>query len=207
MIRHLATLTVLSSVVLGVGCRSPQAHFYMLSATAARATIASSLSIAVGPVSVPVVVDRPEIVVSTSPNEVWPDDFNRWASPIRDSLSRAVAENLAAILGTSRVSLFPQTLSPEADYRVAIDVRRFESTPGKTANLDALWTVRRKDGTTQTGRTDVTEEVHGNNYGALAAAHSRGIERLSQDIAQGIGALQASDADRPRKTDAVQASH
>jgi uncharacterized protein len=207
MTHHLAALTVLTSVVLGASCRSPQSHFYTLSATATPTTIASSLSIAVGPVSVPAVVNRPEIVVSTGPNEVWPDDFNRWASPLQDNLSRAVAENLVAILGTPRVSLFPQTLSSGADYRVAVEVRRFESTPGKTAILDAFWIVRRKDGNTQTGRTEVTEEVHGNNYDALAAAHSRAVTKLSQDIAQAVGALHVSDLGLPRNTDAIQSSH
>ena len=207
MTHRLAALTVLTCVVLGASCRSPQSHFYTLNATAAPTTIASSLSIAVGPVSVPAVVDRPEIVVSTGPNEVWPDDFNRWASPLQDNLSRAVAENLVALLGTPHVSLFPQSVSWGADYRVAIDVLRFESTPGKTAILDASWIVRRKDGNTQTGRTEVTEEVHGNNYDALAAAHSRAVTKLSQDIAQAVGALHASDPDLPRNTDAVQSSH
>ena len=207
MTHHLAALTVLISVVLGASCRSPQSHFYTLSATATSTTIASSLSIAVGPVSVPAVVNRPEIVVSRGPNEVWPDDFNRWASPLQDNLSRAVAENIVAILGTPRVSLFPQTLSSGADYRVAIEVRRFESTPGKTAFLDAFWIVRRKDGNTQTGRTEVTEEVHGNNYDALAAAHSRAVTKLSQDIAQAVGALHASDLDLPHNTDTIQSSH
>ena len=207
MTRQLAALTVLSCAVLGASCRSPQAHFYTLSATATPTTMASSLSVAVGPVSVPAVVDRPEFVVSTGPNEVWLDEFNRWASPLRDNLARAVAENLVAILGTHRVSLFPQTSSSGADYRVTIEVRRFVSTPGKTAMLDASWIVRRKDGNTQAGRTDVTEEVHGNNYDALAAAHSRAVTKLSQDIAQAIGALRASDSDLPRNTDAIPSSH
>lgn len=207
MTNHLAALTVLSCVLLEASCSSPRSHFYTLRATATPTTIASNLSIAVGPVSVPAVVDRPEIVVSTGPNEVWPDDFNRWASPLQDNLSGAVAENLVAILGTSRVSLFPQTSSSGADYRVAIEVRRFESTPGKTAILDASWIVRRKDGNIQTGRTDVTEEVHGNNYDALAAAHSRAVTKLSQDIAQAVGALHASDSDLERNTDAIPSSH
>jgi uncharacterized protein len=98
-------------------------------------------------------------------------------------------------------------LSSGADYRVAIEVRRFESTPGKTAILDALWIVRRKDGNTQTGRLEATEEVHGNNYDALAAAHSRAVTKLSQDIAQAVGTLHASELDLPRNADAIQASH
>jgi len=138
----------------------------------------------VGPVSVPAAVDRPQIVVSTSANQVTVDDFNRWASPLQDNLARVVAENLVALLGTPRVTLFPQTLGAEADYRVQIEIRNFESVPGKSAALDAVWTVRRtRDGKTETGRTSAREVVDGNGYEALAAAHSRGVARLSRDIA------------------------
>ena len=102
------------------------------------------------------------------------DEFNRWASPLQNNISRVVAENLVALLGTPRVTLFPQTLSADADYRVAIEVQRFESAPGEAATLDAVWTVRRtKDGKSQTGRTTVREAASDKSYDALAAAHSR----------------------------------
>jgi uncharacterized lipoprotein YmbA len=178
-------------VSLATGCGStPPARFYTLSATPSPAAASSSLSVAVGPVSVPGAVDRPEIVVRTSANEVRLDEFNRWAAPLQEDLSRVIAENLVAMLGTPRVTLFPQTLSADADYRVAIEVQRFESAPGKAATLDAVWIVRRaKDGKAQTGRTAVRETVQDNGYDALAAAHSRAAARLSQDIADAIRAL------------------
>ncbi len=104
-----------------------------------------------------------------------------------------VAENLVALLGSPRVTLFPQTLNADVDYRVQIEIRNFESAPGKSASLDAVWTVRRtKDGKTETGRTGAREKVDGDGYEALAAAHSRGVARLSQDIADVVRAL-----DRP----------
>ena len=104
-----------------------------------------------------------------------------------------VAENLVAMLGTPRVTLFPQTLSADADYRVAIEVQSFESAPGEAATLDAVWTVRRtKDGKTQTGRTTVREAAPEKGYDALAAAHSRARRALSQDIADAVRALDRS---------------
>lgn len=180
-------------VGLAAGCSTPPpSRFYTLAATATSTSAPqpSTLVIAVGPVTVPSVVDRPEFVVSTGPNEVRLDDFNRWASPLQDGLSRAIAENLVAILGTPRVVRFPQTLATEPDYRVAVEVRTFESTPGKSTALDAVWTVRRaKDGKTSTGRTSARESVSESGYDALAAAHSRAVARLSEDIANATLAL------------------
>ena len=168
-------------------------RFYTLNAANAPAAASSTLSIVVGPVSVPAVVDRPQIVVTTGPNQVRPEEFNRWAAPLQNNISRVVAENLVAMLGTPRVILFSQTLGGDVDYRAAIEVQRFESIPGEAATLDAVWTVSRtKDGKSQTGRTTVRETVQGNGYDALAAAHSRGLARLSREIADSVLTLERS---------------
>lgn len=181
-----------AAIGLAAGCgTSPPSRFYTLGPTAAPASSTSTLVVAVGPVTIPAVVDRPEFVVNTGPNEVKIDDFNRWASPLQDNLTRAIADNLSALLGTSRVIRFPQPIAVEPDYRVVVEVRTFESTPGDAATLDAVWTVRRsKDGRTQTGRTTAREPVADKGYDALAAAHSRAAARASKDIADAIVALQ-----------------
>jgi uncharacterized protein len=97
------------------------------------------------------------------------------------------------MLGTPRVTLSAQTLSADADYRAAIDVQNFQSAPAEAATLDAVWTVRRmKDGKAETGRTTARETVQEKGYDALAAAHSRAVARLSQDIAAAVRALDRS---------------
>ena len=51
---------------------------------------------------------------------------------------------------------------------------------------------RSKDGKSETGRTTVREPAPQNGYDALAAAHSRAVARLSQDIAEAVRALDRS---------------
>jgi uncharacterized lipoprotein YmbA len=119
------------------------------------------------------------------------DEFNQWAAPLQNNISRALADNLMALLGTPRVSLFPQTLTVDVEYRVALEVQRFESALGEAATLDAVWSVRRsKDGKTETGRTTAREAIQEQGFDALAAAHSRAVARLSRDIADALRALE-----------------
>ena len=185
-------LAIALALVAGCGTTTPS-RFYTLSATATPTAARSTLQVAVGPVTVPAVVDRPEFVVSNGRNEVRLDEFNRWAAPLQDSLSSVVAENLAAILGTPQVVRFPQALATDPDYRVVVEVRSFESMPGTGTALDAVWTIRRaKDGKSSTGRTSAREAVAQGGYDALAAAHSRSVARLSQDIADALGVLERS---------------
>jgi uncharacterized lipoprotein YmbA len=176
-----------------VACgKSATARFYMLTPTATAASAApASVAVVVGPVSVPASVDRPQFVVQTSPNSVTLDEFNRWASPLADNIARVVASDLATMLGTSHVAVAPATGFP-SEYRVVIDVQRFESTPGTSVVVEALWTVRKAGGQSQSGRTVATEAVSEATFDAVAAAHSRALATLSNDIA---GAIRA-EADR-----------
>jgi len=192
MRRRAALVLCCAVAALAAGCgTSPPARFYTLSSSTAPPAAPSTVFIAVGPVTIPAVVDRPEIVVSIGQNELRIDEFNRWASPLQDGIARAVAENLVVMLGTQRVILYPQQLATDPEYRVAVEIRTFESAPGNGIRLDAVWTLRRaKDGKTETGRTSVRESVADSNYDALAAAHSRAVAKLSQDIADAVRTLQ-----------------
>ena len=194
MHRLVTIAAVLTFTAFVAGCAStPASRFYTLNAAGGPGATSSNLSIAVGPVSVPAVVDRPQIVVSAGPNQVRMEEFNRWAAPLQNNIARVVADNLVLMLGTPRVTLSAQTLSADTDYRAAIDVQRFESTPGEAAILDAVWTVRRtKDSKAETGRTTLREIVQEKSYDALAAAHSRALARLSRDIADAVRALEGS---------------
>jgi uncharacterized lipoprotein YmbA len=189
-ILFVAALTVI--VASATGCRSPSSHFYTLTPAPAGGTAAAPLDIGVvvGPVSIPAIVDTPQIVVSTGPNTVAQDEFNRWASPLQNNIARVVAENLVAMLGTGRVTLLQDGGQAKSDYQVAIGVQGFESMPGEAATLNAVWTVRRvKDDKSKTGRSNLHEPAQQKGYDALVAAHSRALARLSQDIADAIRAL------------------
>jgi uncharacterized lipoprotein YmbA len=204
-LRQLLSLSALA--VLAPSCAStPTSYFYTLNALAAPGPKPSNVSIVVVCSSVPAEVDRPQWVLSTGANEVRIDDFNRWASPLQDAIARVTAENLATLLATPRVSAFPQMVA-ETDYRVTIEVQRFESRLGDSITFDAVWMLRRsKDGNAELRRTTVRESALRNSYSELAAAHSRALLRLSTDIAKeisaSIGASAGSSNNWPRRSEA-----
>ena len=185
---RLISIAFIAMAANGCGTSKP-AQFYTLDSTAvADGAPATHTAVMVGPVTIPASVDQPEFVVQVASNRVEVEEFNRWAAPLNDGIARAVAGDLAVLLGTPDVATAPMANFNPA-YWVTINVQRFESTPNQSALLEAVWAVRKTaGGETRSGRTVAREAVQGGGFDALAAAHSRALARMSGDIAAAIRA-------------------
>jgi uncharacterized protein len=190
----LISIAFIAVTAAGCGTSAP-ARFYTLDSTAVvDGAPATHTAVMVGPVTVPASVDQPEFVVQVASNRVEVEEFNRWAAPLNDGIARAVAGDLAVLLGTPDVATAPMA-NFNPGYWVTIDVQRFESTRNEAALLEAVWAVRKTaGGGTRSGRTVAREAVQGEGFDALAAAHSRALARMSGDIA---AAIRAEAGSRP----------
>jgi uncharacterized lipoprotein YmbA len=194
MIRSLTVgmLAVCLAVALAGCSRSPRVTFYTLEPGAQVETAAAATAIptvAVGPVTLPEVVDRPQLVVRVSANRVDILETHRWAEPLKSEIPRLIAENLGRLLGSSRVSSYLQHAGADADYRVLVDIQRFESSPGEAVTVEAVWSLRRAaGGAPKTGRSLVREPVGAEGYDPLVAAYGRALLAVSHDLARAIRA-------------------
>src|SRR6202167_5182534 len=139
MARRIAQLiSIALAAVVAVGCSTAPSKFYSLSSTsAADGTPPTAVAVMVGPVTIPASVDQPEFVVQVAANRVEVDEFNRWVAPLSDGIARAVAGDLVVLLGTPEVATAGlANFSP--DYRVTIDVQRFDSIQGDAAVIQAM---------------------------------------------------------------------
>ena len=148
-------------------------------------------AIGVGPVRIPEYLNRPQIVTRKSAIELYLDEFNKWAEPLEDNFTRVLTENLANILGTDPVAIFPFRGSLSVDYRVTVDVIRFDGMLGKDITLIARWSIfgKEHDELLSIRRSVYTEPAGKNNYQTFIQAKSRAIEKLSRDIAAAIKEL------------------
>lgn len=177
------------------GCgTTPTANFYTLGQAVAPVhnDNKASYSVAIGAVTLPQAVDRPQIVTRAGENQVAFDDFERWAGPLKDEIARAIAGNLTQLLEGASVFSYPQSARVEADYKVLVDVQRFDSTLGDASSIEVLWQVRPAKGESRNGRSTVRESTGGAGYDALVSAHSRAFAAVSRDIANALRAASAS---------------
>jgi uncharacterized lipoprotein YmbA len=191
MRRRRALIMLAGAAALAGGCSSPDPVFYTLRADPAPARSGtSSISIVVGPVTLPEAVDRPQLVTSTGENRVEIQEFHRWAQPLKSEIPRVVAAQLGRQLGTANTGVLSDVAISEPDYRVLIDVQRFDSRRGEAATVEALWTVRARSGGTRTGHTRAQERVADASYEAMVAAQGRALGAVSTEIGNAIEALQ-----------------
>jgi uncharacterized protein len=157
---------------------------------AAPALEPRSTSVSVGPVRIAEVIDRPQIVLRVAENRVRIVDGHRWAEPLKRAIPVVLVQNLARQLPAAKVAVHGEYASRDAELRVQLDVRRFESMPGEAVVLEGIWSVRRvADGAMRTGSFALREPLAGAGYEAIVAAHEQTLARLSESLADAAGEL------------------
>jgi len=190
-------LAAVLAATLG-GCASAPTHFYTLQHDApppAGAAPASSapFQIEVLPVAVPPQVDQAEFLVRQSDQRVAVLDNERWAAPLAAELRGAFAADLVAALGTRDVYGLPRPPAV-AVYRIAIDVRVFDSWTGRHARIQSDWSVRGNTEAALVTCTSTASEDVGADYDALVQGHQREIAQISGDIAATVRGIAGGGA-------------
>jgi uncharacterized lipoprotein YmbA len=172
----------------------PPTHFHSLMPTdiAARpgAPAASGVVVRLEPIRVPAQVDQPQWLVQLSDDSMAVLEQERWASPLRDELQQALMEELI-VQGAIDARTQP---APTAVARVAIDVRRFDSLPGREARIQGSWTITGSDARNASRCEWLIREPAAGSFAALAAAHRRAVSRLGAAIGQALGRMRGGEA-------------
>jgi uncharacterized lipoprotein YmbA len=187
---------VLSLLVAGcIGGPTRPSTFYVLSAeeappVAGRTSPAPPLSIGLGPIDLPELLDRPQIVTRPDPNRIDLAEYDRWGGDLSGDLSRVLAQNLMDRLNTDAVLLHPWSSRRELDFEITIRFFRFDGVLDRAAELEGVWRlVDGREGCEHAGRRfHIQEPVPGSGYAGLVTAISRAVARLSDDMAVAVAA-------------------
>jgi hypothetical protein len=178
------------------GCLGgPPTHFYVLtplpaSDTPTAAAPGPPLALGLYPVTLPAVLDRPQIVTRIGDNGIGLAEFDQWGAPLTAQVTAVLAQNLSRLLPTARVAVFPWTGTGPPDLVLTVAVLQWDAVLGQACVLTARWTLVGAGGKEPKATGLATHrEATGDTYATLAAAESRLVAALGQDIATGITAL------------------
>ena len=192
---HVAIMICWLALAGCLGGPSGPTNFYMLSplspsqAGTAAATAEGRIRIGLATVVVPEYLNRNEIVFNLDNTVYQLAEFNQWAEPLNENLTRVLAENLTNLLREDSIDVFlASDSSIPADYRLEVDVLRLDGNLGGQAALISQWVLleAEEDELVLMRRSKYQESAADNTYKELVLAKSRTIETLSREIAAAI---------------------
>lgn len=190
------TLRLIILIIGLTACATtPPTRFYLLEAisppTAVQADGAKKYSIGLGPVSIPALLDRKQIVTRSDQNTVQIAELHQWAEPLRDNIARVLTQNLTVLQTHNVIRSYPWSAYGPVNYRVIIDIDRFDTQPGRSANLKARWAIRdEKTGTIATNeQTGIELPLADSSYPATAESLSVMLYELSKMLSLALDRL------------------
>jgi len=192
---HLAIMILWPALAGCLGGPSAPTNFYMLNvlspspAGTSAASAEGRIRIGLATVVVAEYLNRNEIVVNLDNTVYRLAEFNQWAEPLNDNLTRVLAENLTNLLRNDLIDVFlASDSSIPSDYRLEVDVIRLDGNLGDQVTLVAQWALLEgeEDDLILMRRSEYQEPTADNTYKGLVMAKSRTIEKLSRDLAVAI---------------------
>ncbi len=185
-IRKRLWMITIALLVLAGCATTPPPTFYQLSETASTqlSGLQRGLAVGVGPINVAPYLDRPQIVIRGPGHKLELSEFNRWVEPLTDSISRVIIIRLSNELQSTRVFKVPRrNKTIPLEFRVEIDIARFDGELSGDALLAARWTLYgRQNNALVTKVSIISESSGGEGFDLLIAAQNRALQNLSQEI-------------------------
>ena len=182
---------LICSLMILSGClgRSPTPSLYTLEAMPAAPTakkeLGASLSLGIRQLTLPAIIQRPQIVL-VEEERVVALELHRWSAPLETTMTLVLSEDLQGLLKTSSVLGYPWPTVFKPDYSLSISVSRFDGLPGGEVVLSGIYFLEGSDAAKNllTDRFHIVEKVNGSDYAALVRGHSAALSRLAQQIAE-----------------------
>jgi hypothetical protein len=189
----IAAFALALAVTLAPGCSSvPPVRFYVVTPLAAPAPAARAPGpgVVVAAVRLPEYLERPQLVTRSGDNQLQLEEFHQWGGNLAKDLTRVMAENLSLLLASDAVVAAPHSLRMRPDYRVELEVLRFERAGDARVHLVAKWWLQRgADGSPLASPTTTlaSEPLPEAASAELTVAAMSGVYgELSRAIAQAI---------------------
>jgi uncharacterized protein len=189
----LSVFIIIAVTALLYSClgRTPQTNFYKLSPLKEikpEHPLSPDFSIAIGPVTIPSEIDRPQIILRDHESRIKMSEYHRWSGPIQEDIASVLSSNLSLLLGTDRIlprdqeSLFPFT------HFIALHINRFDGQWKGEVLLDVTWSIQKNQHPYPliVKRSVIREPVLSDDYEGLVATQSKALSGLSRLMAASV---------------------
>lgn len=192
--KEIICIGMLAIIAMGCSGTSPRSNYYLLSVVNSDSTDKfintneGGVILGIGPVSLPEYIDRRQVVTRTSQNEITFSEFERWAEPLRNSFIRVFKENLAVLVNTDDIFIYPWAQGAGVEYIITADVIRFDAVPADSAVLEVRWSLwRGNDRMMLINKKSLFKTpLKSSQYDVLVAAMSSSLNEFSREVATAV---------------------
>ena len=195
------TSALIGLSLAGCGTLSPRpdpSRFFTLSslpeveqARLKNSTRPEKMFLGIGPIKFPAYLDRQELLIRSAQNRFLVSEHDRWAEPLQENFSRVLSENLALLLDTDLIIVYPWSPANRPLYNVEIEVLRLEPNSERNGQLFARWSIL--DGTNKkvavVKESRITRTAKEKSADGSVAALSEAVGDLSREIATTVNVI------------------
>jgi uncharacterized lipoprotein YmbA len=189
-------MTAAMAVMIFFGCagkRDPARFYQILSS---RKLVSQEIFdaatpvpvLSVGPVLLPAYLDRPQIVSRSDNSRLSLAEFDKWAEPLEDNISRIILSELTRQFKDRKIALVPWRQKTFSAGQLSIAVLQMDNSEQGDAVLVTRWTLTGPGGNMLVSRIYSLNAPVENTGDVNAWVKSQGIniETLCQEMAEAI---------------------
>jgi uncharacterized protein len=191
-------ITALLGLLVAACVNAPSVQFYVLeplSQTSVSATASTrQRSIGIGPISVPALLERKQIITRCAGSAVQIAEFQQWASPLQDNLLQALTRNISSLQPNDIARAYPWSVHGTVDFQIVVDIIRFDTTPGESANMEANWTIKNENTheILKTGHSVINHSLSDSSYPGTVRALSKLLGEFSRELSLALAKMEVA---------------
>ena len=195
--RGISTGILVLAIFISVACSGPtyKTEYYTLVADAKADLLVEqrySGSLGVGPIRTPDILNHSGIVSHGSDQQVFVAPYQVWAGDLKRTITRVLADDLSAYLGTHQVWPFPRDNRVRPDRQISILFERFDGERGGEVVLQAKWRLLTADAEKElhTAKVTLRTQTQDGSYSAYVQALNQLLDEFAGHLALAIAELE-----------------
>lgn len=181
-------IIVSGSFFTGCSAKSNPVQYYVLSSSfevmikGQEVPVEKRVLIGLGPIQIPDFLNQSYIVTRKNETQLEMSEYHRWAGLFEKNIKAVIIEDISKMVENSLIVAWPTVHNIEPDYRISIDIIRFDGDLNQSVSLLATANIIDKQNKTTLFPVNVSVPVKGNSYDAYSIALSESLYNASQKI-------------------------
>ena len=170
--------------------RSPEPNFFVLNPIKllTHSNSGKIWRIGIDPLETPPYIQKPQLALRLANHQINYDEYNRWAEQIDKNIARVIEANLRSMLKNSIVETSPWPSGFRPNYRLQINIVRFEAKSQGYSVLEASYQLVDRSGEKTFTKQTVSYKRRLTNLAPqnIVASMNTNLTALSRHIARHI---------------------